>query len=444
VSCRGVALAVPLIIFSIGACGGSAIIERSAARRPAWVETTPAARDSLYFVGICSELPSYQEALRCARVEALTDVATWVGARFSSYVYGAQTETARTGGAIAYFDSDFFLADARRSDTYHEIRQEDWGRSYYVSVLYAYSRREAEDERARIEAITAEAERLTDGASLALSLPLEQGQWGDAMRRFIDIVEQVAVPRNLERAAHVERLADVAQGLVAPLGLSAWAVEIDPKSGTLVEAEATFRSAPAEGVPLACLFDGEELATRTEGDGRAVCQFGAPTPGSRVRVTVRPDIGVYLDALPAEASGLADEIGGLLDRAVTFDVGKPLEVELSLSGVGTGCEPAIDVLERALDDAGVQISGAGKGVAALEIGCEVAVGARSGELYVATARGSVSLKSAAGRVGEELDPIRGLGATREAARAEALELLGRELAAAVLKLLRENDGNEDR
>ncbi|HSG82683.1 MAG TPA: hypothetical protein VLC48_10555 [Gemmatimonadota bacterium] len=441
---RGTALAVPLIITCINACGGSAIIERSAARRPAWVETTPAARDSLYFVGVCSELPSYQEALRCARVEALTDVATWVGARFSSYVYGAQTEAARSGGATAYFDSDFFLADARRSDTYHEIRQEDWGRSYYVSVLYAYSRREADSEKARIEATTAEAERLTDGASLAVSLPLEQGHWGDAMLMFIDIVEQVAAPRNLQRAAHVERLAGVAEELIAPLGLSAWAVVIDPETGTLVEAEATFRGAAAEGVPLHCLFDGEESAAKTEDDGRAVCQFSAPTPGSRVRVTVRPDITGYLDALPDEASGLADEIGGLLDRAVTFDVGKPLAVELSLSGVGDGCEPAIDILERALDDAGVQASEPGKGVAALEVGCEVALGARFGELYVATARGSVSLKSSAGRITEELEPIRGLGATREAARAEALEVLGRELAAAVLKLLRENDGNEEK
>ncbi len=436
---QALALVVSLVVCG---CGGSAIIERSAAERPAWVEVTPAARDSLYFVGICSDLPSYQEALRCARAEALTDVAAWVGARFSSYVYSAQTEAARSGGTTSYFDSDLFLADARRSDTYHEVREEEWGRSYYVSVLYAYARREAENEKDRIEATTADAQRRVDGAAMGLSLPLAQGQWGDAMNMYIDIVERVAVSRNLQRQEHVERLAGVAEELIDPLELSAWTVMVDPKSGTLIEAEAIYRNAAAEGVRLQCLFDGDEESVVTEENGHAICEFGAPEPGARVRVTVRPDVSGYLAALPDEASGLAAEFGRLLDHAVTMEVGKPLAVELSFDGLGMGCEPAIEILERKLAEAGVELVEPGKGVAALEIGCTVVPGARSGDLQVMTARGRVSLKTASGRVERTLDPVEGLGATGDAARGEALERLGNELAAIALKLIRESDEHE--
>ena len=438
---QALALAV-LLLPGLCACGGSAIIERSAPERPAWVEETPGARDSLYFVGICSDLPSYQEALRCARAEAMTDVAAWVGARFSSYVYSAQSEANRSGSATAYFDSDFFLVDARRTDTYHEVSEVEWGRSYYVSALYAYPRRQAEAEKDRIEWTTTEAQKAVDGASLAVSLPLEQGQWGDAMSMYIDIVERVAVSRNLQRQEHVERLEGVAEELIEPLALSAWAVMIDPESGTLIESEATYKGAPVEAVPLQCIFDGQERTVKTENDGRALCEFGAPAPGERVRVTVRPDISGYLAALPDEASGLAAAIGRALDHAVMLEVGKPLALELSLEGVGSDCELAIETLERALEEAGVQVVEVGKGVASMEIGCEVAVGERSGDLQVATARGRVSLKDKAGRASQELEPVRGLGATRDAAREEALELLARNLSVAALKLLRENDGEE--
>ncbi len=439
---QALALAV-LLIPGLGACGASAIIERSAPERPAWVEVTPAARDSLYFVGICSDLPSYQEALRCARAEAMTDVAAWVGARFSSHVYSAQSEATRAGSATSYFDSDLFLVDARRTDSYYEVTEVEWGRSYYVSALYAYPRRQAEAEKDRIEWTTVEAQKAVDGASLAISLPLEQGQWGDAMNMYIDIVERVASSRNLQRQEHIERLAGVAEELVEPLELAAWVV-MNGGSGATIEADVKYKGEPAVAVPLQCLFDGQERSVKTDPNGRAVCDLAEPEPGSKVRVTVRPDIARYLEALPDEASGLAPAIGRALDDAVLLEVGQPLTLELSIEGLGSGCESVVEALERALGEAGVQVVEAGKGVTAIEIGCEVAVGERSGDLQVATARGRVALKGAEGRASVELEPVRGLGATRDAARLEALDLLGRDLSVAALKLLRENDGKDKR
>ena len=433
---RALALAVSLTTF---ACGGSAILERSAPERPVWVEVTPAARDSLYFVGVCSDLPSYQEAMRCARAEALTDVAAWVGGRFSAYVYSAQTEAARSGGAMSYFDSDLFLADVRRSDTYHEVRQEGWGRSYYVSVLIAYPRREAEAEKARIQATTARAERLVQNAPLMVSAPADEGRWGEAMRVLLVTLQEVAVPHNLQRSDHAARLAVLAEALVEPLRVSAGLEEIDPGTGMRVRADAIYRTLAAQDVPLQCIYGAEEVSVRTGSDGRALCELSPPPRGAAARVVVRPDVSGYLEMLPDEASGLAGIIGRLLDRSVSLEVGVPLDVEVSLSG-GASCAPAVEILERAFSEAGVRVVEPGKGVAFMEVACSVQDVESAGELQVAAARGTLSLKIGVGRATQELGPLRGLGATRAAARDQALTRLGDELGAAALKLLRESDG----
>ena len=138
------------VAFSLCACAGSTIVERSAPQRPSWVEQVPAQGDWLYFVGTCTDLPSYQAAFDCARAEALTDLTAWVGARFSSHVYSRSSEDGRASRSTVYIDGALFLADLRRDDTYYEIREADWGRSYLVSVLIGYPRSEAEAERARM------------------------------------------------------------------------------------------------------------------------------------------------------------------------------------------------------------------------------------------------------------------------------------------------------
>ncbi|NIR60455.1 MAG: hypothetical protein GWO02_13535, partial [Gammaproteobacteria bacterium] len=187
-------------------------LERTAPERPAWVEVTPAARDSLYFVGICSDLPTYQDALRCARGEALTDVAAWVGARFSSYVYDRQTEESRSAGSATYLDADLFLADLfladlRRSGIYYEVRETGHGgRAYSISVLLAYPRGVAETEKARIEETTVRAERLVDQAVERVTSVAKEGRWGAAMEILLATVGEVASPRNLHRAGHTARL----------------------------------------------------------------------------------------------------------------------------------------------------------------------------------------------------------------------------------------------
>ncbi|NIR60454.1 MAG: hypothetical protein GWO02_13530, partial [Gammaproteobacteria bacterium] len=49
-----------------------------------------------------------------------------------------------------------------------------------------------------------------------------------------------------------------------------------------------------------------------------------------VRVTVRPDITGYLDAIPSGASGLANLLGALLDRAVQLDLGARFDLAVAL------------------------------------------------------------------------------------------------------------------
>jgi hypothetical protein len=171
------------------------VLERTAPERPAWVEVTPAARDSLYFVGICTDLPSYQEAMRCA-----------------------QTDGSRSAGTAMYLDADLFLADLRRSDTYHEVTETDYGtRSYYVSVLLAYPRGAAELEKGRVEETTFRAERLLEQALERLPGVAAEGRWGTAMEILLATAGEVAVPRNLHRAGHTARLTSMAETVVCEL-----------------------------------------------------------------------------------------------------------------------------------------------------------------------------------------------------------------------------------
>ncbi len=435
---QALALAVSLVV---GACGSSAILERSAPERPAWVELTPAARDSLYFVGVCSDLLAYQEALRCARGEALTDVAAWVGARFSSYVFTEQTEETRSSSTLAYFDSDLFLADVRRSDSYYEVRQEDWGRSYYVSVLLAYPLSRAEAEKARIEQTTVQSERLVGNAPMFVDALASEGRWGDAMRAFLRTVQEVVVPHNLQRSEHAARLATVAEELVTPLALSARIAESDPKTGAKVEAEATYKRRPAAGVPLHCLSGAEKVRIETGSDGRAACETVAPAAGETTNITVRPDITDYLTALPDGASGLAGVIGELLDRAVVLEAGVPLDLAIVLAG-GGACELAMQTLERELIGAGVRTASVGRDLPRLDVSCRVEDGESSGQLFTATASAELALKAGEELRRETLDPVRGLGANIGAAREEAQVRLGESLSAAALKLLSDIDGHK--
>ncbi len=410
------ALAVPLII---GGCGSSGVLERSAPERPAWVELTPDARDSLYFVGICTDLPSYQEALRCARGEALTDVAAWVGARFSAYVYSQQGEESRSGGSSIYLDADLFLTDVRRSDTYYEVTETEYGtRSYLVSVLLAYSRREAETEQAQIEETTRRAEQLVDEIGGRVYSAVEESRWGDAMDILLGTAGQVVVPRNLRRAHHSAELAGLVDELVAPFYLTA------ESTGPQVEARAVYKDAPAAGAPLHCFSKAEDTFVRTEADGSALCGIEAPPRGETVRMIVRPDITGYL--------------GWLLETAVHVEVGALLDVELALSG-GEECLPALDALRERLEGAGVRLSDSSESIPGLAVSCDVEEAASQGDLFTTMARGSVTLRTEDRQASGATITVHGLGATQSAATEDAAAALGRELATSTLKLLREPD-----
>lgn len=442
---RAVALAAALAVL---ACGG-AVLERSAPARPAWMRTTPAARDSLYFVGICSERVSYEEGLRCARAEALTDVAAWVGARFEASVYSVQSEAVRAGGSTAYLDAEMFLAGVRRDATYHEVRREEWGRSYLVSVLVAYPRAEAEAERGRIEEATRRGDRLVAEASQRVRALAAEGRWGAAMDDLVRTTAQVVVPRNLSRELHANRLRDVARDLVTPLALSAQIGRVDPDSavrgaglgphsGLRVVAEARYAGHAAQGVPLQCVARAQETRVETDADGRAACDFAVPPAGETVEALVRPEVRGYVAALPAEAGGLAAELSALLDKSVRLDVSAPLDVEVVLEA-DKGCGPALAALRARLERAGVRLSSAGSGAPVLTVTCRVEDVAGAGALVAAEARARMEARGAAGTVARvtELEPVRGLGTTAAAARAEALARLGAALGDAALQLLRE-------
>jgi hypothetical protein len=413
---------------AVSACGsGSKVIERSAPERPRWVESAPASQDQLYFVGTCTDLPSYQEALRCARAEALTDVATWVGTRVSSQVYSASSEITRSSGTAVYFDSDVFLADARRSDTYHEVRDEDWGRSYRVSVLLTYPRREAEAERSRIEQTTERADRLVEEAPASLAALTGEGRWGDAVDRLVGIAREVAVPRNLNRSQHTERLAGLAEDLVTALQLSGQV------AGRGVEVEARFAGGPAAGVPIECAVGSSKVAAETGSDGRAVCGAELELASESNRVTVRPDISAYLASIPSEASAVTVALGGLLDVSLQLQTGEPLDIAVSLKG-DRGCEIALNALRERLRSAGIRFAADIEPRLALE--CEVKDEGRAGDLYTAWAQGVLMLFGYGMSVENSLSQVRGLGATPDAARDEALQRLGAGLSDPALKLLR--------
>jgi hypothetical protein len=427
---RALALAGTLVV---GACGGGAVLERTAPERPAWVGVTPAARDSLYFVGICSDLPSYQEALRCARGEALTDVAAWVGARFSSYVYDHQTDGSRSAGTAMYLDADLFLADLRRSDTYHEVTETDYGtRSYYVSVLLAYPRGAADLEKGRVEETTFRAERLLEQALERLPGVAAEGRWGTAMEILLATAGEVAVPRNLHRSGHTARLTSMAEAVVTPLQLYAGTEDRG------VEVRASYRGVPAAGLPVQCIAGSARLTVVTNEEGRAVCEYTDSIPGGAGRVIARPEITGYLDAVPPGASELAVALGRLLNRTVVLELDNGFDLELVLAG-GGDCRRAMEMLRERLSGAGVRVIGFTKGVPALEVSCEVSVGSRRGELYTASARAALSLKAAEYRGADVLAPVNGLGASVSVAREDALLKLGDELAASALKLLGDLD-----
>ncbi len=415
------------VALAVGACSSSTkVIESSAHERPAWVESIPASRDQLYFVGTCTDLPSYQEALRCARSEALADVAAWVGARLSAYVYTASSEVTRSSGTAVYYDSDMFLANARRSDTYHEVRQENWGRSYRVSVLLTYPRREAEGERARIEEMTHSADRLVEGAPAAVHPLADQGRWGDAMRRILEIAADVARPHNLNRSRHTDRLAQLIEELVTPLRLSGNA------NGTLIEARATYRGAPAAGVPLECLCEGESVKAVTADDGRAECALDVRAREVKGRAALRPDIGEYLAAVPAQAAALSNALGALLDLSIEVETGAALDITVSLQSE-PGCEPAVSELQNRLSAGGVRFA-ADAGFR-LSLACAVAERERTGELHTAAASGVLVLDGLGTSVESSSSDVHGLGATRDAAREEALQRLGSALSDSALNLL---------
>ena len=419
------------------ACGSSSkVLERSAPERPAWVEQAPAARDQLYFVGTCTDLPSYQEALDCARAEALIDVTAWVGGRFSSYVYSSNTEEARRGGSSTHFDSDFFLSDVRRSNTYYEIRQESWGRSYLVSTLLTYPRQTAEAERARIEETTARSTQIVSGASLKVERAALDGRWRNAMNGVLVAAVEVAVPENFARGQHLDQLAGLARDLVAPLSLTG---RIE---GAKVEVQAMYQSIPAEGLPLECLLWQRRVAVVAGNDGRAVCEMGTLPAGESGRLTVRPDISKYLGRVPREAGGLARVVGELLDHSVGFEVGAPLRVTVSVTG-GSECDRAIELLRGRLERAGAEILVEGGGALRIEVACMVEEDSRTGVLFAAKARGLLTLDGEAGRVQGRVPPVNGLGATQEAANEEALRRLGDEMGDLALRLLRGYQGAEE-
>jgi hypothetical protein len=409
------------------------VLERTAPERPAWVEVTPAARDSLYFVGICSDLPTYQEAVRCARGEALTDVAAWVGARFSSYVYDHQTDGSRSAGTAMYLDADLFLTDLRRSDTYHEVTETDYGaRSYYVSVLLAYPRRAAELEKSRVEETTFRAERLLEQALERVPGVAAEGRWGSAMDVLLATAGEVAVPRNLQRTGHTARLTSMAEAVVTPLQLYAGTEDRG------VEVRARYRGVPAAGLPVQCIAGAVRLMVVTDEEGRAACEIADSVPGGAGRVIARPEITGYLDAVPPGASELAVALGRLLNRTVVIELDDGFDIDLVLVG-GDGCELAMELLREGLIGAGVRVVDLTKGVPALDVSCQVTVGSRQGELYAARARAALSLDAAEHRGADLLAPVTGLGASVSVAREDALLKLGEQLAASALKLLGDLD-----
>jgi hypothetical protein len=395
----------------------------------------PSARDSLYFVGVCSDLPSYQEALSCARTEALTDVAAWVGARLSTYVYSAQSEGRRAGSAGAYFEGDLFLSEVRRSETYYEVRKEDWGRSYRVAVVYAYPRDEAEAEKARIEATTVGAQRQVDGAALALSLLAAEGQWGEAMDRLVGLAGDVSVPGNLGRDAHLQRLERVADELVRPLRLSARVVEQGPKARVVVWVDATYDSVAAAGVPITCARGSETTSAVTDDAGLAVCRLVAAAAAEASEVIVRPDVRAYLDRLPDTASRLAAALGALLDHRDTARIAAPLTARVSLTG-GGDCRRTLDLLRGRLELSGVSVVARAEGVTDFSIACTVGAAQQVGDLYEAYAWASVG--SAVRTV--DLPTQRGLGGSPAAARSEAEERLAAAVTRVIVQVLREIEG----
>lgn len=416
------------VVPAIVACGSSSkVIESSGPERPTWVESIPASRDQLYFVGTCTDSPSYQEALLCARSQALADVAAWVGARLSASVYSASSESTRSSGTVVYYDSEMFLANARRTDTYHEVRQEDWGRSYRISVLLTYPRAEAERERTRIEETTDRADRLVATAPATVRGLAADGRWGDAMQHVLDIAEEVALPRNLNRSQHVERLARLAEELVAPLRLSGSA------DATRVSVEVMFRDTPAAGVPLECIYAGVRMSAVTSADGRASCANDGRAPEQTPRVTLRPDITAYLAALPAQAGALASALGALLDRSIVLEIGTAPDLTAALSA-DPGCQAALAELRGRLSAAGVRLVEDAE--RRLHLTCDVTDDGQAGTLHTATARGAVSMTGDSASLGTGPGDARGLGTTARSARDEALLRLGGELANSVLKLLR--------
>lgn len=416
------------VVLALSACSTSnKIIERSAPQRPAWAEKAPESRDRLYFVGTCTDLPSYQEALRCARSEALADVGAWVGARLSASAYSASSESARSSGALVYYDSELFLANARRSDTYHEIRQADWGRSYRVSILLTYPRSAAESERARIEAATDRADRLVEGAPATVRGLAADGRWGDAMKRILDIAADVALPGNLNRPMHIDRLAGLTEELSAPLRLSATAGD------ARVDIQAMFRETPAAGVPLECSYAGASAGATTSDDGRAACDIEQRATEEVRRVMVRPDIKEYVAAVPQEAAALGAALGSLLDRSIVLeDEGPSVYIAVSLQGE-PGCEPAVSEMRSRLSAVGVRfITDAGP---RLSVACTVTARAMTGSLHSAAASGVLTLESVGAGVERSARQVHGLGATPEAAEEEALRRLGSELSDSALQML---------
>ncbi|MGD8867209.1 MAG: hypothetical protein PVI01_06255 [Gemmatimonadales bacterium] len=413
---------------AIVACGSSSkVIESSAPERPTWVESAPASRDELYFVGTCTDLPSYQEALRCARSEALADVAAWVGARLSASAYSASSESMRSSGTMVYYDSEMFLADARRTATYHEVRQEGWGRSYRVSVLLTYPRAEAERERARIGKTTDRSDRLVLTAPATVRGLADEGRWGQAMQHILDVADDVALPRNLNRTRHIDRLAVLVGELVAPLRLSG-----SPHDAR-VEALAIFGDTPAAGVPLECSYAGITIGAVTSMDGRAACTADEWAAARMARVTLRPDIAAYIAALPAQAGALASALGALLDHSIVLEIGTAPDMTAALSA-DPGCEAALSELRRRLLIAGVRLVEDAE--QRLHLTCEVRSGGQAGTLSTATARGAVFLTADGTSVPTGSSEARGLGATPSASRDEALLRLGGGLANSVLELLR--------
>ena len=427
------AWAVPLLVASCSS--SSKVLERSAPERPAWVDQAPTARGQLYFTGTCTDLPNYQEALECARAEALLDVTAWVGGRFSSYVYGSTTEQGRRAGSSVYFDSNIFLSDVRRTDTYYEVRQESWGRSYFVSVLLSYPRQAAEVERSEIVRKTDWCDGFITDASHRINAAASEGRWGEAMNGVLLAATEVAAPRNLDRVQHLDRLAVVARDLVTPLQISAQA------DGSRVLVKTSYRGAPAGGVPIECLLGRQRVTAVSGADGRAVCEMGTPPVGKAGQIKVRPDIDAYLAGVPAEAGGLATVLGELLDRSDAIDTSVPLDMSVALTG-GRECDSALEVMRQRLRAAGVRISQSSEGEANLDISCSLRDGVMSGDLYSAVASGEVVLEATAGRVQESLPPVNGVGASLGAARDEALHRLGSEMSDVALELLRGMVGGE--